>query len=85
MPGCDAVGAGRRGDPEIARSECSASTSDRVHAGARTSTEGPIAPDGPSYESADSRRGADAYRAEGDFPACGGGVADRHARAVGRL
>ena len=48
MPGCDAVGAGRCRDPEIARSERSASTSDRVHAGARITTEGPIAPDRPA-------------------------------------
>ena len=82
MPDRDAVGAGRCGDPEIARTECSASTPDRVHAGARITTEGPIAPDRPSYELADSRRGAAGYRTERDFPACGGGVADRHGRAV---
>src|SRR5687767_571144 len=56
MPACDAVGAGRRPDPEIARSEYSATTSDRVQAVVRITPEGPIAPDRPSPESADSRR-----------------------------
>jgi hypothetical protein len=42
--------------PEIARSESSASTSDRVHAGARSTTEGPIAPDRLRHELAGSRR-----------------------------
>src|SRR5688500_2768498 len=57
MPGCDAVAAGRLRDPEIARSEYSASTSDRVQTGAWITTEGPIAPDRPSHELTHSRRG----------------------------
>ena len=56
VPGCDAVGACRPRDPEIARSEVSASTSDHVQFGVRIITEGPIAPDRPSNEVADSRR-----------------------------
>ena len=59
MPGGPAFEARRLRDPEIARSEASASTFDHALTSARITTGGPIAPDRLGLESAASRRGTE--------------------------
>jgi hypothetical protein len=64
---------------EIGWSESSAATSDRVHAGAWITTEGPIAPDRPCSRQLIVDAAAEEYRAETDFRRAAPAAAGRHA------